>query len=821
MKRNENCTKCNLCENAQYVCLLGDGPYPNDVAFISEAPGERENNSGKPFVGRAGRLLERIMVDYGFTRENTFITNAVSCRPEGNATPTPKQVKACKEWLDYQFSFVKPKYVLLLGATALLSVLGKKLSITKARGKPFEQNGIIYLPTFHPAYLLKNEAAEPIFRADLRLFSEIVEQGEIPRERGLNYTIVNDQKTLTKCLADLKGLVSFDIETTGLYPWAKEGAVTAIGFGTKSNQWLIPFNISGSNWSLDAQQDIVKKIDKRLGQCTLVMHNGKFDAVWMKVHYDVLWKPDFDTMLAHYMLDENARHGLKSLTQIYLNAPDYDIDADIKKGNFTYNDLAEYHALDVYYTRKLYFIFMKELRRDPQTKKLFDKLMMPCSHLFIDVEVRGVYVDVKGFDKAEAYLREEKQKAEDILAKYSTDVNWRSPAQLATLLYDELNIPIIDRTAKGAPSTNESVLKRIDHPIAHALLKYRGHDQQLKMFIDGWKPFLDGSRLHPSFKLHGTVTGRLSCENPNLQQVPRDPRIRSLITAPPGWVLIEADLSQIELRVAAELAGENTMIHAFMTGVDIHWLTAIREIARGAGLADLVLSTAKALTGKKLNYSNSIEELLKAGPNACQKINSAWKEHRKKAKAINFGYLYGMWWKKFKMYARDNYGVDVTDQQAEQSRKAYFELYHRLPAWHKNQKTFARDHGFVRSLNGRKRRLPAAAHSLNQFEQQEAERQAINSPVQSFANDLNLMAALQLYEEFGPSKLNIIGTVHDAILFEVKEKYVEEIYNRILEVMAHPKLLDEFNINLSVPIEAEAEIGAWGQGKDLKTWLNG
>src|SRR5690606_33465551 len=196
---------------------------------------------------------------------------------------------------------------------------------------------------------------------------------------------------------------------------------------------------------------------------------------------------------------------------------------------------------------------------------------------------------------------------------------------------------------------------RIDHPCTEALLRFRAAKQQLSFFIDGWKPFLHkqtrGWYLHPSFKLHGTVTGRLSCEHPNLQQVPRDPRIRSLISAEEGWTLIQCDLSQAELRIAAELARERNMIHAFVNGIDVHWLTGIREIARGGGQKDLVISTACQLAKKDdMAYSDAIELLIKAGHEACIEINKEWKELRKKAKAINFGYLYGMWWKKFKVY---------------------------------------------------------------------------------------------------------------------------------------------------------------------------
>lgn len=294
---------------------------------------------------------------------------------------------------------------------------------------------------------------------------------------------------------------------------------------------------------------------------------------------------------------------------------------------------------------------------------------------------------------------------------------------------------------------------------------------------------------------------------------------------------MEADLSQIELRLAADAADEHNLLAVFHSGGDPHWQTAIREIERGAGYKKEVIKTAKLHSGIKMNYSDAIEHILKMGGDAAVATVEAWaetkglnafmdwKETRKKAKAINFGYLYGMWWKKFKIYARDNYGVTVTDEEAQQSREAFFELYPAFEAWHDKQRRFAQVNGYVRSLSGRKRRLPAASGGRDTPERREAQRQAINSPIQSFANELNLMAALQMRREFKKSWFRLVGTVHDAVLVEVRVDKAEFVYNRMLEIMSEPELLQEFDIHLNVPIEAEAKIGAWSKGKGLKKWL--
>ena len=288
-----------------------------------------------------------------------------------------------------------------------------------------------------------------------------------------------------------------------------------------------------------------------------------------------------------------------------------------------------------------------------------------------------------------------------------------------------------------------------------------------------------------------------------------------------GWTLIECDLSQAELRIAAELARERSMIHAFLNGIDVHWLTAINEISRAGALKELVISTAATALKKKpkkVSYSQAIKTLLEIGHDAAIDINKEWKEYRKKAKAINFGYLYGMWWKKFKAYARDNYGVDVTDEEAQASREAFFDNYSDIPAWHNRQKRYARRHGYVKSLSGRKRRLPAARSAEDTPQRREAERQAVNSPVQSFANEVNLMAALQLRKEFGRKIVRICGTVHDAVLFRVRNDWVERVHNRMLEIMQRPELMDEFDIEMIVPIEADGTVGPWSKGVTIDRW---
>lgn len=213
------------------------------------------------------------------------------------------------------------------------------------------------------------------------------------------------------------------------------------------------------------------------------------------------------------------------------------------------------------------------------------------------------------------------------------------------------------------------------------------------------------------------------------------------------------------------------------------------------------------------------------GPSIASKLCEEWKELRKKAKAIGFGFLYGMWWKKFVAYARDNYGVDVTDQEAEESRNDFFNLYPELVTYHDRQKTFARRNGYVRGLQGRKRRLPDAMieygphdrdAKFKKMKRDEAWRQAINSPIQGFASDLNLMVGLAVRKEFPEDKLDIIGVVHDELLIECDEDISEKVIKFVQKTTKWPPLLSKFIDRLTVPLDGSASVGQWGSGIERK-----
>ena len=781
--RVPDCDLCPLCETTDYVYVEASGPERSPVAVVGEAPGYHEELSGEPFVGAAGQLLNSALRSAGLDRQQLLVTNACRCRPPENRTPKQGELKACAGYTDAELKHAR--YVLLLGSSALKQQLGGQASIKALRGKPFEKDGRVYLPTFHPAFIMRDERNRPAFEADIRAFSSLVTTGDIPKVGNLNLRMVQaGDMSFREMLDDVAsaGSVSLDIETSGIYAWAPGAHVVSIGLGTRTTQWVWPIRHHTMRVMLSAAK--VKRRMELLAEvlsCVQVIGQfSKFDAVWLKLHYGVDITFAYDVGLAHYNVNENSLHDLEFLAQNYYSASVYDVKPEVKQGaEGTMEEHANYLAQDLYFTRRLRFDINKQMI-DAGTKRIYERITLPASRMYRDIELTGVTIDVTRMDEVEQHLRKQLAQAEWRFKKWGKDINLASPQQLKELLFTKLKLKPLEYTKKGAASTNESVLKRLEHPCVADILKHRRAKKLLGTFIEGWKPYLVDGELHPSFKIHGTVTGRPSCEHPNFQQTDRDPIIRSLVIAPDGWELVEFDLSQAELRITAELSRDPTMLQIFESGGDIHRFTAASVLG--------------------------------------VPIDEVSDEQRYIAKSLNFGLIYGMYEKRLIAYCRDEYGVTLTRQQAHQFRNRFFRLYARLPEWHERSRMFARRNGYVRCLSGRIRRLPVAMQPYDSPERGEAERQAINSPVQGFVSDMNLMVALQAHEEFSPDYFKLCATVHDSGMAKVRNDKVKEVGTRLMEIMKRPALLDEWNINLRVPMVGEVKIGPWSKGIKLEKW---
>src|SRR5690606_15807240 len=458
-----SCARCALHKTAEHVCLMGRGPVPCDVMIVGEAPGRREDDVGKPFQGKAGQLLDRLMEEAGILRSEVYITNAVRCRPPENRTPKAREIEACSHWMRVELEAVKPKYVLLLGATAVKALLGDKLK--DVRGRAVVKDGITYFATYHPAAAFYDPRNRIIYQlqADIERFASII-KGGVKKPPKFNPRLVTTIEELNECLEDIaqnKAIV-LDIETGDLSPWTPGADVVCIGLGTKRNQWVVPLNHRQSPFKRrKAQEIVVSCIAQALQGKKLINHNFKFDALWLKVKFGLDFRFHFDTMIAAHLLDDNRPKGLKTLAQIYFGAPDWDISKKEKKGAAKLPKLAEYCAYDLYWTRRLWLKFKEELRKDDGLWRLFKYVLVPAANMYVDAEYRGVYIDMSMLDEVEQSLLKELDDIQKQLDKFKKGVNWNSNQQIAQYLFKEQGLTPLEYTPKGNPSTSESILKRL------------------------------------------------------------------------------------------------------------------------------------------------------------------------------------------------------------------------------------------------------------------------------------------------------------------------------------------------------------------------
>lgn len=791
------CHDCNLCAFSSPTCIWGAGPSKAKVMVVNSYSTEQDEQEGAAVMPSS--LVERLRA-IGLDPEKVYYTNAIKCACPRGTKYKVGDIKKCKQHLDKEIAEVQPTYILVLGAQALKATVDG--SITELNGVMVEKDGIKYMPSYSPGIVYRDPGKAPFVEKAMNNFKAMME-GSLEGLPELDIRLITNMRELKRAFHHLKDnnylYLSYDIETTGLVRFEDE--VNLFGFGNDQVQYIIPLEARYSplKGARLAQRKLIRTCVNWLNRNAkaLVAGNGKFDDLFLKYHFGVKPNITFDVVLASHILNENTPNGVKENAVLECNAPEWDVDKDLKTGKYKtrekYQEYLTYLGYDIYYEYKLYRVFHKKLKQDRALMKLFYHLYMPGIISYETVEEHGVFIYPQQFKQVRKHLEAERKAIEEELLKLAKhEVNWNSPAQIQKLLYEELKLPVIETTESGSPSTSEATLMQLrdKHPIVELILKYRGVNIQISHFIDGWINRMWGRRLFPNFKLHGTVTGRTSCTDPNLQQVPRDPIIRNLVGAPEGWSVVEIDYSQAELRIAAIMSGDETMKRIYQTGGDIH------------------THTYEMITGEKVSDDKYIK-----------------KEQRKKAKAVNFGFVYGMGWRKFKIYARDNYGVDLTDKEAEQWRERFFQAYHSLPKWHSKQRRIVQSMGQVRSPIGRLRRLPDI-YSTDKSKKAEAERQSINSPVQGFGSDLTIlgmseiMGNAQYYDPdyvLDKDKFFVIGTVHDATLFEVRNDYLMEFCPRAKHILEHPKALEDvFHFDTDVPIVADVAVGkSWGAGIEL------
>lgn len=729
---------------------------------------------------------------------------------------------------------VNPRFILLLGNEALLTTLGKS-GISKYRGRVYDYpqlHGTVVIATVSHAVTMRNPRQRPGYLADVRLLSNIIfgRTGTIQPPHDVIHVHTNGQLRALKQLLGMTDEIGFDVETHSEY-WRDDGRIVSLA-GTVTtyidddsepaeSTFVLPLYHPESPWKHSHRQvlNYLKPELENIRKATA--HNSPYDTKWM-IQYGTRLLPTFDTMLVESLLDEDAIKALKPLGVRRLGVEPWGIDTK-NLLETPLDEIEEYNALDAFYMMEIKKQQILELKEKPHLARILKFMTMPAVRDLVYAEMRGVWVDVDRLNDRLPIARKTLSDIENAISdaaglpdpesgEWPIDAkgrprerNFNASIFARWMLFEWCQLPVMQRGKEkadgsvGDPSMAEDVLMalREEHPVIPRMLERVKWQKYISSFLVPYSEMYDDDhRIHTNFKLAGTVTGRLSSGKTdedkitgvrgkvrgiNLQQVPRDSFIRGLLGAPPGWVFVQADYSQVELRIAAFIAREMTMIRLYQQGADIHTTTA----ARVAGIPESEVS----------------------------------KEVRKKlGKPVNFGFLYGMGPTKFIHTAFSNYGAVFNMDEAKAARKAYFDLYPGLLPWHNRCRAMVRKYGRVQSPLGRVRNLPDI-YSPDEGVRAEAERQAINSPVQGFASDLAVISMIEINKKLRAEDLpaHCIGLVHDAINFEIREDVVKDVLPTIKEVMEDASVVErKFGVHLDIPIVSDLSVGHhWGDLAEL------
>ena len=599
----------------------------------------------------------------------------------------------------------------------------------------------------------------------------------------LAVTTIVEQATLDAWLSRLRAasLFAFDTETTSLNYMAAE--IVGVSFALEAGAAAyvpLAHDYPGAPDQLDRQQvlDLLQPIleDPKIGK---VGQHLKYDANVLANHNITLRGIREDTMLESYVLDSaGSRHDLDTLALSHLGQRTISFEEVAGKGakQLTFNQVpieqaAPYAAEDAEVTWRLHGVLSDRLQQIESLSRLYRELEIPLVPVLSRIERNGALVCR---DTLASHSQQLGQRMLALEARAHElaggPFNLGSPKQLGEILFNQLELPVLKKTPKGAPSTAEEVLAELalDYPLPAVLMEYRSLSKLKSTYTDKLPEMIDArtGRVHTSYHQAVTATGRLSSSDPNLQNIPirteEGRRIRQAFIAGPGCKIVAADYSQIELRIMAHLSQDAGLLRAFAEGLDVHSATAAEV------------------------FGVSIDEV--SG------------DQRRKAKAINFGLIYGM--SAFGLGKQLGLGRN----EAQAYIDLYFDRYPGVAAYMARTRSLAHDKGYVETLLGRRLYLPEI-NARNRQRQQAAERTAINAPMQGTAADMIKLAMLAVDRWLSDSQVaaRMIMQVHDELVFEVDASAVDEVCLNVSQLMSGVGLLD-------VPLIVDVGVGDnWDQ----------
>ncbi|RUO56716.1 DNA polymerase I [Pseudidiomarina homiensis] len=627
-----------------------------------------------------------------------------------------------------------------------------------------------------------------------RWLDELMQEGPVTEQSSDNqdnssaatvshddYDVVLDEEALDGWLAKLESaeVFAFDTETTSLN--YMEADLVGLSFACEPGKAAyVPVAHDYPGAPEQLSRDLVLQKLKPLlenDKATKVGQNLKYDSHILRRYGIKLAGIKNDTMLASYVFNSVAsRHDMDSLSLQHLGHRPVSFEDIAGKGakQLTFNQIgldeaAPYAAEDADVTLRLHEKLWAAVSKEKSLLSVLTEIELPLLPILVDMEQRGVQIDAHLLAKQSNEIALElAQLEEQAYTIAGEEFNLGSPKQLQAILFEKLELPIRKKTPKGAPSTAEDVLQELalDYPLPDVIMKHRGLSKLKSTYTDKLPKMVNPrtSRIHTSYHQAVTATGRLSSSDPNLQNIPirteAGRRVRKAFTAPAGYRIMAIDYSQIELRIMAHLSQDKNLLEAFSKGRDIHKATASEVF--GVGLDEVT------------------------------------SEQRRRAKAVNFGLIYGM--SAFGL-ARQ---LDIPRNEAQLYMDKYFERFPGVQDYMERTRQQAKRDGFVETLFGRRLHLPEI-RAQNGARRKAAERAAINAPMQGTAADIIKYAMIKVAEfmrkEVTEEQAWLIMQVHDELVFEVKEEHVESLQKQLVDIM-------EAAVKLDVPLIAEAGVGA-------------
>ncbi|MCF7482180.1 DNA polymerase I [Vibrio sp. J1-1] len=598
------------------------------------------------------------------------------------------------------------------------------------------------------------------------------------------YETILDEASFEVWLEKLKAaeLFAFDTETDSL----NYMVANLVGLSFATDEGIAAY-VPVAHDYLDAPQQLDR--DWVLEQLKPILEDESQAKVGQNLKYDASVLARYgiemkgikhDTMLASYVYNSvGGKHDMDSLALRFLQHSCISFEQIAGKGKkqLTFNQIeleqaSPYAAEDADVTLRLHNRLFANIEQDAKLKSVYEEIEMPLVPVISRIERTGVLIDDMklGAQSVEiaARLEELEQKAYEIAEQ---EFNMNSPKQLQAILFEKMGLPVVKKTPSGTPSTNEEVLQELalDYPLPKLILEYRGLAKLKSTYTDKLPKMINPTtgRVHTSYHQAVTATGRLSSTDPNLQNIPirneEGRRIRQAFVAPTGYKILAVDYSQIELRIMAHLSGDQALLDAFRDGKDIHAATAAEIMGVG--------------------------------------IEQVSSEQRRRAKAVNFGLIYGM--SAFGLAKQ----LGIPRGEAQTYMDKYFERYPGVMQYMEDTRSAAADQGYVETIFGRRLHLPEIK-SRNGMRRKAAERAAINAPMQGTAADIIKKAMLlvdQWIQAEGDGRVKLLMQVHDELVFEVEESSLSEIESKVQKLM-------ESAAELKVPLVAEAGHGDnWDQ----------